>query len=423
MRDANMTDKPYAVVIGLDCMTGLQTVRILAQHGVPVIAIAKNAKHFACFTRVCKRIIIADTSSPEFVTALERLAPELPAKAVLIPCTDMSVLQISRHREQLGEAYHIGLPSAAAVEMLMDKIAFIKFAQKENMPVPATFFLEKESDVQKAIGGLRFPCILKPPMKSPKWEKNTKKKVFMIANKDELFEVYSRCRDWADILMVQDCVAGSDANLYSCNCYFDRESKPLVSFMARKLRQWPPEVGTSCLGEEVRNDVVLNASLSLFEKVKYHGLGYVEMKKDERSGEHFIIEPNIGRPTGRSAIAEAGGVELVYTKYCDLVGLPLPESRVQKYTGVKWIYLRRDLQSAFFYWRRGDLTFGQWLKSLRGRKGYAVFSTSDPVPFFADFFNKIAANFFAKQTQVEPVHAPATTKKRAPAESETEVVA
>ena len=28
-----------------------------------------------------------------------------------------------------------------------------------------------------------------------------------------------------------------------------------------------------------------------------------------------------------SAISEAGGVELVYTAYCDLVGLPLPPNR------------------------------------------------------------------------------------------------
>ena len=40
-------------------------------------------------------------------------------------------------------------------------------------------------------------------------------------------------------------------------------------------------------------------------------LGYVEAKRDVRTGRHYLIEPNIGRPTGRSAIAEAGGVELL----------------------------------------------------------------------------------------------------------------
>jgi len=405
-------------------MTGLQTVRILADHGVPVIAIAKNAKHFACYTKVCEKIVIADTSSDDFVQALEDLAGTLPQKAVLVPCTDMSVLQISRNRHRLSDSYHIGLPAAEVVEMLMDKIAFIKFAKNEKLPIPATFFLETRHDVEAAADELSYPCILKPPMKSPKWESNTKKKVYKIGSKEELFKIYDQCCHWAEILMAQDLVEGTDANLYSCNCYFDRDSEPLVSFMARKLRQWPPEVGTSCLGEEVRNDVVLKESLNLFSKVGYHGLGYVEMKKDQRTGKHFIIEPNIGRSTGRSAIAEAGGVALVYTAYCDLAGLPLLENRVQKYTGVKWIYLRRDLQSAYSYWRRGQLTLGQWLASLRGRKGYAVLSWKDPVPFFADFFNKAAATFLpAPQHNIAGTGTEASTKVGSVTETEAAPVA
>ncbi len=390
--------KPPAVVVGLDCMTGLQTVRILAGHRVPLIAIAKNPKHFACYTKVCQKILIADTSTEAFIATLEQMAPELDSKAVLYPCTDMSVLQISRNRRRLQEHYHIALPAAEVVEMLMDKISFIRFAQEQELPIPTTFFLENRADVEKAANELTFPCILKPPIKSPRWEKQTKQKVFKVASKAELLSTYDMCEGWADILMVQDCVVGTDKNLYSCNCYFDKNTQPLVSFIARKLRQWPIEVGTSCLGEEVRNDFVLEGSLELFRKVGYHGLGYVEMKKDERSGQHYIIEPNIGRPTGRSAICEAGGVELLYTKYCDVVGLPLPENRKQKYTGVKWIYLRRDLQSAFAYWRRGELSIRDWLRSLRGRKWYAVWSTSDPVPFYADFFNKFADRFFTSKT-------------------------
>lgn len=393
----NRTARPFALVVGLDCMTGLQTARILSKRGVPVIAIAKDPNHFACRTNACERILFADTTSDEFIETLVTLAPELNEKAVLYPCTDMSVLQISRHREKLADKFHVVLPESEVVEMLMDKISFIKFAQKERLPIPTTFFLKDRCDVEQAMQHLMFPCILKPPIKSPKWEQNTKKKVYKIFNKSELFKIYDQCAAWAEILMVQDCVEGPDANLYSCNCYFNSESEPLVSFIARKLRQWPPEVGTSCLGEEVRNDIVLEESIQLFRRVGYRGLGYVEMKKDDRTGKHFIIEPNIGRPTGRSAIAEAGGVELLYTKYCDVLGLPLPENRVQKYAGVKWIYLRRDFQSAYFYWRRGDITIRDWWRSLRGRKGYAVFSLSDPLPFFVDFLNKFAANLFSQK--------------------------
>jgi predicted ATP-grasp superfamily ATP-dependent carboligase len=108
------------------------------------------------------------------------------------------------------------------------------------------------------------------------------------------------------------------------------------------------------------------------------------MKRDERSGKYFIMEPNIGRPTGRSAIAEAGGVELLYTMYCDAVGWPLPGNLEQQYEGVKWIHLRRDFQSALHYGRHGELTLKEWWRSFRGRKAYALFSWSDPAPFVGD---------------------------------------
>jgi predicted ATP-grasp superfamily ATP-dependent carboligase len=370
-------------------MTGLQTSRILARRGVPVTAIAKDPAHYCCRTRVCEKILVADTGTNEFIKTLEDLGPELRQKAVLFPCTDMSVLYISRHRQRLEDWYHVVLPEPEVVEMLVDKISFYTYAQEEGLPIPGTFFLKGRADAKQAAEELTFPCILKPPMKTPAWETHTKAKVYKVANAEEFLALYDRCSKWAEVLMVQEWIEGPDANLYSCNCYFSADSEPVVIFIARKLRQWPPETGTSCLGEECRNDVVLEASIRLFRSVSYRGLGYVEMKRDERTGKHYIIEPNIGRPTGRSAIAEAGGVELLYATYCDTLGWPMPANTQQQYGNMKWIYLRRDLQSAFYYWRRGDLTLKEWWRSWRGRKAFAIFSWTDPAPFSADLLRSL----------------------------------
>ena len=92
---------PYAVVIGLDSLPGIQTARILARHKIPVIAIAKDSDHYCCRIKVCERILFSDTKSEDFIRTLEALGPELENKAVLFPCIDMSVLLISRHRQRL----------------------------------------------------------------------------------------------------------------------------------------------------------------------------------------------------------------------------------------------------------------------------------------------------------------------------------
>ena len=378
------SQQPHAIVIGLESITGLQTARILARHKVPVIAIAKDPSHYFCRTKVCEKILIANTADEEFINVLANLGPQLDEKAVLFPCSDLSVLITSRRRAELERWYYVVLPAPQIVEMLMDKVSFYQYANAAGLPVPRTFIIRTKEEAEQAAGELTFPCILKPSIRSAAWQANNKAKVHKIADAQSLISTYERCSMWADALMVQEWIEGSDAELYSCNCYFTADSRPLVTFISRKLRQWPPQTGVSCLGEECRNDVVLQESIRLFQNVGYRGLGYVEMKRDVRTGKHFIIEPNIGRPTGRSAIAEAGGVDLLYATYCDTVQLPLPANIHQKYGNAKWIYLRRDIQSALHYWRRGDLTLVGWWSSWRGKKRDAVFSWTDPGPFWGD---------------------------------------
>jgi D-aspartate ligase len=378
-------------VVGLDCITGLQTARILARRGIPVIATASDPKHFCTRTRVCERILHADTKSGEFIHHLEELGPNLRHRAVLFPCTDLAVLHISRQRKRLEPFYHAVLPEPDAVEMLMDKASFFSFAQRHGLPVPATWLLATREDAEEASAKLRFPCILKPSLKSPAWEEQGFTKVYRAGTAAELLRLYDRLSPWTDVLTVQEWVEGDDSNLFSCNCYLDESSTPLVTFVARKIRQWPPGAGTSSLGEECRNDVVLREAVRLFQAAGFRGLGYVEMKRHAGTGEHFIIEPNVGRPTGRSAIAEAGGVELLYTMYSDAVGLPLPENRDQRYVGTKWIYLRHDIQSALHYWRRRELTLSQWRRSWRGVRSDAVFAWGDQAPFWHDLWQTAGA--------------------------------
>jgi len=241
--------------------------------------------------------------------------------------------------------------------------------------------------------------VLKPSVRLPLWDRNTASKAFKVADANELASLYARCRDWTDTLIVQEWIEGGDDALYSCNCYFNARSEPLVTFVARKIRQWPPGIGFSSLGVEVQDDFVRDETIRLFTTLHYYGLGYVEFKRDTRTGKSYIIEPNIGRPTGRSAIAEAGGVELLYTMYCDVLGLPLPAAREQRYIGAKWIDLRHDFQSALHYWRRGELTLTEWRRSWQGKKAYAYFAADDPLPFLYDLWHAVIKALRRKQAE------------------------
>lgn len=381
---------PVVIIVGLASMQGLQAARIFARHKIPVIALTDDLDYYTCQTRVCREIYLVKTKSEDLIAFLEKKGPEFAVKPVLVTCQDENVLSLSRNRDRLAKWYHFLLPESASLEMLMDKSAFYRYAEAHGYPVPKTFYVKSESELLEAIRGLNFPCLVKPPGRaSSRWSQESAFKAYKISNREDLLALYSVCKGWTDTLLVQEWIEGTDADLFSCNCYFSAASEPLVTFVARKIRQYPPVTGESSLGIECRNDTVLQVTLDLFREVGLRGLGYLEIKCDVRTGKHYIIEPNIGRPTGRSAIAEAGGVELLYTMYCDLLGRPLPAAREQRYTGVKWLHLSRDCASAFYYWRKGELSLWGWLQSIRGKKTHAVFSLKDPWPFFADIRHTI----------------------------------
>ena len=376
-------DRPTAVVVGLDCITGLQTARILATRGVPVVGVVADRGHFCARTKFARRVVVSPTSGEVLIETLERLAPQLSGPAVLVPCTDAAVLAMSRWRDRLG-AYRFVLPDHDVVETLMDKVRFAEYALEAGLPIPPTRLLRTEADALAAAAELPYPAVLKPALKTAAWTAATKAKAFRVADPDELVATWRRWSEAAGIMIAQAWIEGGEDALYSANAYFDRDGQARVMFIARKLRQWPPETGTSCLGEEVRDDAVRDAALELFRGIGYRGLAYLEMKRDTRTGERLIVEPNVGRPTGRSAIAECGGVELVYSAYLDALGEPLPEATEQTYRGVKWIYWRHDIQAALRQVARGELSPLGWWRSVRGERWEAVFDRRDPRPFVAD---------------------------------------
>jgi D-aspartate ligase len=372
-------------VIGLDDVRGVYAARTLAGHGVPVVGIAKRRGSYGSRTNACREILYADVDGPELIELLLALAPRLPNRPVLLPCLDRVVLNVSRNRDELEPHFRFALPRADVVEMLTDKVAFYTFAAEQGFRIPHTHFLAERSEAEAIGSEIEYPCVLKPPSsKSAAWLQATNLKAFKVQDRAELLRLYDDFRSAASPLILQEWVPGRDDRLHACISYLDEASNPLVVFTSRKIRQWPPETGEISLGEECENAHIASETLRLLASVEFRGLAYVEFKHHERTGEYVLIEPNIGRPAVRSGIVEAAGIELLYTLYCDLAGLALPAGRGQRYRGVKWLYLRRDLLAAFHYWRKGELTPREWLRSLRGPKAYALFSRDDPVPFFAD---------------------------------------
>ena len=102
-----VTDRPAAVIIGLDCITGLQSTRLLTARGIPVIGVVADRRHFCARTRLATAIVTMPLRGEPLVDGLVALGARLDQPAVLIPCTDGAVHAISAGRERLAEAYRV----------------------------------------------------------------------------------------------------------------------------------------------------------------------------------------------------------------------------------------------------------------------------------------------------------------------------
>jgi predicted ATP-grasp superfamily ATP-dependent carboligase len=56
---------------------------------------------------------------------------------------------------------------------------------------------------------------------------------------------------------------------------------------------------------------------------------------------------------------------------------------------VIWVDWQRDLRAAIAYWRKGQLSFGEWLRSLQGEKMWAIYSKDDWRPGAAFTFTLV----------------------------------
>jgi predicted ATP-grasp superfamily ATP-dependent carboligase len=329
--------KPNAVIIKLDSITGLQTSRTLAKYGIPVIGIADDPDNFCCRTNSCKKVLTANTSNEELINTLIKLGKKSGGRSALFPCSDDSVLAVSRYREALKDWYGFVIADHEVIDMLMDKVKLYQHLERSGFSIPTTYFISNKSDPKEIAKKVTYPCIVKPPRPTKTWFNYFEYKALKIKSPEELYAVYDNCLRASDVFIIQEWIDGKDSNIYQYYYYFDKSHKPVINHTSRKLRQWPIELGEATLVESCLNEPVPRESIDIYSGIRYKGVISLEIKIDEKSGKHFIIEPDVGRPNTSIGQVEASGVQILYTMYCDALDIPLPLYTAPKHAGVKRI--------------------------------------------------------------------------------------
>jgi D-aspartate ligase len=371
-----------AVVVGFE-ENGLGVARALKAGGVQVLAVASR-HHPATRTRTARHIPIPRWDRDSLIEGLVALGPDLEGRAPLFITKDEGVLWVSAEREALSPFYHIALPNPDTVDLLMNKARFLEHARARAWPVPKSWTVLGEQDLERVVAEVAWPVILKPFVKTTAFRRQGGQKAHKVDSEEGLRAAWAIVSVFEPQAIVQEWVPGGDDRIAFCLSYRGRDPAASADFVGRKLLQWPIDCGNTAVAAPAPErwwGPLLELTDQLWQDVGYLGLGSLEVKVSP-DDELVIVEPTVGRTNFQSEIAPLNGVNLPLRMYNDLLGLPANPVE-QRSEGVRLVFGTGWAKAVRKSVADGRIGWGDGLGMIAGRKRLMLARASDPGPILA----------------------------------------
>ncbi|CAM4242862.1 carbamoyl-phosphate synthase [Bacillus manliponensis] len=373
-----MDHKHAAVVLDLSA-NGIGIIRSLARKGINVYAFDTEKPYKIGKSRLATCGICPSplTEENKLLTFLTELGKEFDKKPVLCTGADDYVVFISKYREQLSKYYLFLFPDHDLIDEILDKHKVYELAMRHNIPCPETYILEDEEQIERAVQKLTFPCILKPTL-GHEFRKKINKKAIVIKDEAQLREEYHLYRQHGKLIL-QEIIPGDNTCFYKVATLYGDNMELLALFSLQKNHQFPAEYGTGAHIVSKQVPELVEMCLPFFENLNLKGIGMIEFKKDPRDGVYKFIEIN-PRFWLTHSLTEQAGIDFAYMYYLYLTNQS-PVPRLKQIDGVKWIYLVRYYLTFRDKNKKGEMTWRDFRKGLRGKKEFALLAWDDPMPF------------------------------------------
>lgn len=376
------------IILGLS-PTGLYAARELSAAGIKLWGIDKEfgpaawskafraEEGFGCS-------IISDVKA--LLDSLIEFSQTQSHKPVIIPTSDYFIEFVLLHYAELSQYCYLASGYAGKASTFLDKMKFSNLCIEHGIDAPKVYLFDSKADLQHIVSELSFPCILKPQFIHLAKHYLKGKKVVVVNSEQDLLNVADGLPQETGAWFVQEVIPGTESNITLLAGYRSRQGE-VISFTARKVRQYPPGFGSASLVVSERCEETRALSIQLVEALGFQGIFGAEFKRDPRDNKLKVIEIN-PRPTLWFHISRVSGVAIAQTAYFDLVGetyeTPTPQNNQ-----VLWRYYLKDLYSKMFYKTQPEFVFAapDIKPTYRGYKQcFPVFDVVDPKPMLAEFY-------------------------------------
>ncbi len=289
----------------------LAVTRALGREQVEVFVGAESPRSLAGFSRYCRKRIVYPSpyQQPErFVTCLLEAVRAHQIDA-LFPISDIAMHVLGPEKSRFKLQTHIPTPSAEVFQEISDKYRLMRQAVVEGVSIPDTIFVP-DGDLDAVSERItEFPVVVKPGCslvkEGSRW---TKTSVCYAESREELARLYRDRAYLRQPSLIQRRVIGEGQGLF----VLMQEGKPLGMFAHRRVRERPPSGGVSVLRESISlPKTMVESTLKLLQRVKWHGVAMVEFKVDAVSKRPLLMEIN-GRFWGSLQLAVDAGINFPF---------------------------------------------------------------------------------------------------------------
>jgi D-aspartate ligase len=373
-----------AVVFGL-YETGLGVIRSLGKTGIKLIGIDYK-KDVAWYSRYVKPLKCPHPIKSEkaFINWVKENFSNTENKKPIFICADDFLMVISKNRKFFESFFLINLVNHNLLLNISDKYQQSVLVRKTGIQVPATYLISDSESLESIKKRLNYPVFLKGKDVNEWREKISGSiKGFKINNQQELDEQMKQILLNKITVIAQEIIQGPDIHHYKYCCYISQSGKISSEFTLRKIRQNPAHFGIGSVVESIYCDELLLLGRQLIKGLNFHGIASVEFKRDERDGKFKLIEIN-PRYWQQNSLTTFCGINFAFINYLDLIGSEISDPNYEFKTSKKWINLFSDFSSFLSYRKNKEISFLEWINSLKGSKIYSVFCWSDLKPFLSE---------------------------------------
>jgi predicted ATP-grasp superfamily ATP-dependent carboligase len=286
---------------------------------------------------------------------------------------------VAENAEILARDYLFTTPRSEVVRCFISKRQTFDLCHNLGIPTAETASPESREEVMNFARTTGFPVVVKGEDGEFLGRRRKRLRVAIVADENELLELFDlNAATGRPGIILQEYIPGGDDAIWMFNGYFNDRSQCLFGATGRKLRQFPPHRGSTSLGICARNDAVEIQTKRLMQAVGYRGPLDIGYRFDARDGKYKLLDANPRIGSTFRLFAAENGLDVARAFYLDLTGQSVPPAQVSE--GRKWIVETNDLASSWSQFRERQLTFGAWIRSLRGVREGAWFATDDLAP-------------------------------------------